>query len=233
MKRIVLTLCICFLGSQLIAQGNTKVALLEGKNITTEYVDFTHLNNLVIALKRKEEQFKSSKKYAKYVFKHIQSNYLRDFQEYTLTENIFTNGVYNCVSATWLYAYIYEQLGFKTQIYEMENHVYLKLHLEKEILVESTMALEGFITNTREINNQQKVYKERQDSNFMKEIYLHQLTGLQFYNQAVKAYNQQAYAQAYEWLQQATQYYPCSRVEALITLTQFNLQESETRIASR
>ena len=84
-------------------------------------------------------QNKPAKKQVAAIFKEVHEALLDKYVESASFSDIFEKGEYNCVSATALYAYIFDHYGIAYQIKESPNHVYIIADPGvSDIVVEST-----------------------------------------------------------------------------------------------
>ena len=90
---------------------------------------------------------KKNDKKIKTVYNQVHSTFLKKYQEDVRFQDIFTNGNYNCVTASALFALVFEQLNIPYEIKEEPTHVYLLAYPNSSnILVETTTPLSGFLS---------------------------------------------------------------------------------------
>jgi hypothetical protein len=112
-------------------------------------------NNLNLFVERMNteggKKKKNLKKFADFLFEQIHSTYLKKYEGNVAFDKIFKTGTYNCLTATALYALIFERLGIKYQIKEAPTHVYLIADPGNlAILIETTSPEGGyFIPNEK------------------------------------------------------------------------------------
>lgn len=84
-------------------------------------------------------------KLVKGIYKNVHNDLLKKYELKSDFADIFSNGMYNCVSASLLYSCILEDYDLSYQIKETENHVYIvALPEAKGILLESTNPAAGY-----------------------------------------------------------------------------------------
>lgn len=196
----------------------------------------------------KKEKFTSDQKYIRYVFYDVHKKYLRKYNSQESFSEVFTRGRYNCVSGVALYACLLSQLGYQAEIYETRFHLFLmvELHDGSRIMLESTDPSNGFITSQLEAGARLQKYltneREQLETNMssiimppfnnksiMEGVSLKELSGLHYYNIAVKFLNQKNYLDALRALKKASILYPTS--ERILHLLQFTLDLYETELS--
>jgi hypothetical protein len=180
-------------------------------------------------LQKRELRHKQKLSFLKYLFYYVHRRHLKHYLPYSAMSNLLQTGAYDCVSGTAFYALILEEMGFRYQIWEMNYHVYLSVQSEhNRIVFEATDPIKGFITDPDQIDQHYKSYSEEarqylKDSNtesllIHQEITLIQLAGLQLYNQAIEALQNQIHMRAERYTKEALLYYRADRIEALLHL---------------
>lgn len=97
------------------------------------------INTDKLSKKRVEKKIKS-------IYEEVHQRFLRKYEAQNSMNAIFTNGSYNCVSASALYSLVFEDLNIPYSIQEKPTHVYVLAYPKSErILVESTDPKGGFI----------------------------------------------------------------------------------------
>lgn len=181
-------------------------------------------NKLVDYFIRKQKKSRLSEYFLSDVFYKTHRKLLKRYQKFTTFGDLFKTGNYDCLSATTLYAMLYNELGIDLEVVETNHHIYLKLNTEEGIiLVESTDPINGFITDKKEIEQRlnevvftdqnQGMYSTKKDdyykfSFFLNErINLEKLVGLQYYNRAVHKFNLGDATSAIKLLEKGTVFY--------------------------
>jgi len=83
----------------------------------------------------------SDKNRLKYIFNYVQTKYLKQYKDVANINEIFESGTFNCVSASLIYASIFNSLGIPFQLKETPTHVYIIAYPKSlNIIVESTNA---------------------------------------------------------------------------------------------
>ncbi len=195
---------------------------------TQAEANFLNFYNTLEQLKVKR---KSDAWFLEKVFYLTQKEYLHTFGMYEPLSVVLNQKIYNCVSATALYALLLDKLGYTYEVKATPFHCYLVVHAGKRsYLFESTDAVHGFVKDPAIIRHleaqylkdaQQGAVKLKMDytaSNLLVSADLKNLCGLLYYNQAVKLYNQQQALQALQALYKANAYYSSPWVASFIDL---------------
>lgn len=167
----------------------------------------------------------------KSVFNITHRQLLKEYNQYAGFGEIFQSGQYDCLTATALYSLLLTQLGFQHKIIETNYHIFLLVEsADGEILMESTDPLSGFEYHKDKIEARIKAYKVNQEItandkiNYSFAYYLfnevtpQQLTGLLYYNQCVKAFNEQQWSKAIQLLSIAKVFYNSPRTKEMENL---------------
>jgi tetratricopeptide (TPR) repeat protein len=191
------------------------------------------------------DKFKAKKndKKIKQVYDDIHKTFLSKYEIRNRFEDIFSDGNYNCVSATMLYGLAFQQLGIPFHIIEKPTHVYLVAFPDNEsIVVETTAPTIGYFTPSDQFKqNYVKVLKDQKlisakefastEMNALfekhyfgefKNIGLTELAGLQYMNDGLYYLDEEAYLQALHQFEKAYVLYPSDRVGYLLMLSSYN-----------
>jgi len=102
---------------------------------------------LVNSLRIEGVEKKKPAKKIKQIYDFIHLAILRKYELETRFYEVFSTGTYNCVTATALYALIFDALKIPYEIKEKPTHVYLLAYPNVEnIIVETTTPLFGYLT---------------------------------------------------------------------------------------
>jgi hypothetical protein len=157
------------------------------------------------------------------MFYNVHHHYLKTFKKYQTFEQLMLNGNYNCLTGTALYALILEELGYKYDIIETTYHIFIIVKTQTgRFLIESTDPFSGFEYNDDIINERLQAIRDSELKRHNKSVYnykvslfknvgLMDLVGLQFYNQAINAFNNKEFINAAVYLDQASNYYRSER----------------------
>lgn len=186
-------------------------------------------DKLVAHFKDKKAGNVPEKYFLSNVFYKTHRKLLKRYTKLASLGETFQTGRYNCLSATTLYAMLYDALGVKLEIIETNHHIYLKLNADQGvILIESTDPINGFITDKKEIEQKLQDVTNSQTPSIARQskgddeyyqfsvllnesINMKKLIGLQYYNQAVIEFNIGKMTTAVSLLEKATIFYNNNR----------------------
>jgi len=205
------------------------------------------LEDFTQQIARKKRKYKRESKFLEYVFYKTHHKFLKNYVLYSSLGDLIENSNYDCVAGTALYALILERLDIDYTIKEFDYHVLLIAKTDsKEFLFESTDPIDGFVKNKSEINKRIQFYtipelengavqsigaKEKlnqQSYSVNNDINIQQLAGLQFYNMAVKSYNETDYIQAIQNLEKGIRHYNANRFQVFLEILLDNLEDNST-----
>lgn len=198
--------------------------------------------NFMTKLERKRHAIKSDREFLKYVFSKTHQRFLKNYTHHATLDNTFNNGDYNCLSGTILYALILNQFDIQHEVIETNYHIFIVAETAQgKILIEATDPLNGFVTNTRELEERIALYKQNEINNpergsdkslykFRFELFnsvsLNELRGLSYYNMAVFTFNNQQLPEAVDYLIKAHALYSSPRMGEFSQLVLLALQAS-------
>lgn len=216
------------------ASSRSLLALFLAADATMDEQKFNKINARLDAflsnLKAGKSQFSSDKKYLRWVYDQIRFEFFRQYLPYPRFDQIFSNGLYNCLSGTALYGLLLQQLGYTVEIHETAFHAYLIIKLpRKNFLIDATDPANGFVTDRYSIKQREILYKQTEMAKhqpfFNRIISFIELAGLQYYNEATLQYNQRHYVQSGKLLDKAYLLYSRSeRISYLQSTTSYNKQ---------
>ena len=182
---------------------------------------------------------KSLKKQASTIFDGVHELFLDKYDLEADFDDIFKNGRYNCLTASALYAIIFDHYDIPYSIKEAPTHVYLVVDpTEQQILIEATDPLTGYMNfnqqtkesyakylrSNRAISTQeysQKSSSELFDQYFFEDenVSFTELAGLHYYNEGVSDLAQSKVLAALNNFEKAFILYPSQRLEFMIFAT--------------
>lgn len=177
----------------------------------------------------RHEKSKSDRKFLQLVFKQVQAKFFGRYEKYAHFRQLFSDSVYNCLSGTALYGLVLQQLGYQFEVHETAFHTYLIVHAGKQyFLMDATDAQNGFAGFTYQIQEREKFYWENEKQQFQplynRVITFEELIGLQYYNEAIRAYNRQNFEASHQFLGKAARLYARSeRIQSLQRIVGQNL----------
>ncbi|HEY0651996.1 MAG TPA: hypothetical protein VGD65_02670 [Chryseosolibacter sp.] len=194
-------------------------------------------NGQVSLLNSEKILAKKNDKKVKLIYDDVHAAFLRKYELENRFEDIFKNGFYNCVSASALYAMVFDQLKIPYVIKEKPTHVYLIAYPAAErIIVETTTPAGGSLAINQQfkqsyvkILRDQKVISANEYSagnvNALfdkfyfgddKNITLTELVGIQYSNEGIYHSQNKNHAEALTQFQKSYLFYPSERVANML-----------------
>jgi len=191
-------------------------------------------------LEGKKLSFERNKDFLEYLFTKTHQRFLKHYTDYTSFGEMLSQGTYNCLTGTALYALLLDQVGIGYQIIETNYHIFLLAHTDEgSILFETTDPTNGFVSDSAEIekrithyrqNSIQKVKSNktyyRYNFDLYNDVNLDQMLGLLHYNLSIVAYNQQELPTAIDHLSKAMELYQSPRIEEFSRIILLSVIES-------
>jgi len=202
---------------QLIADANlTFDQLTAHDELVQKWVEY---------FREKKVKMRSDRQFISHLFYKVHRKLLKNYVPFTTFNQTLSNGDYDCLSGTTLYATLLSQLNIPFEVIETNYHIYIKVQVEDNqiVLLESTDPLAGFIENSDEIADRLEEYKAGNSQTASasgeytyqvstnKAIDLVDLVGLQYYNTAVNAFNSGQLSEAIVLFQKAGIFYNSPR----------------------
>lgn len=175
---------------------------------------------------------KKPEKYVKTVYDQVHANFLKKYELVNRFPEIFQNGNYNCVTATALYALVFDKLKIPYSIQEKPTHVFLIAYPnQNNILVETTAPLFGYLTfDTRykqnfvdNLKTQKLIGSAEVEAMGVEELFnkyyfqneninLPQLVGIHYMNDALYHADRQELSMALQQIDKTYMFYATPRV---------------------
>ncbi|NBW38731.1 MAG: hypothetical protein EBR30_27665 [Cytophagia bacterium] len=202
--------------------------------------DPRNFSSFLQQLDKKKHSFKQEKELVRYIFYKTHQKFLKNFQTESSFGELLASGKYNCLTGTALYALLFEHFDLDYSIIETNHHIFIIVKADgAEILIETTDPIEGFVDKPEKIQARLNEYRNNNIPNTSREgvryefsfnlweaVTLEELTGLLYFNNAVKAYNQQNLIESSMLLIKAGQYKPSPRIEEFSSLLMLSIRES-------
>lgn len=188
-------------------------------------------------------------RFVRQLFTKVHSRFLRNFRQDASFSQLFSNGNYNCLTATALMAVALERFDYHYTMFETDHHIFLIVETDRgKALLETTDPMDGFVTKPEAIQQRIEKYKLNTAApsrgslveyefrqHLYREVDITDLKGLLHFNIAVDAFNEKKYEQAVEQLEQASLYYNSSRIiefaEVMsLTVRERNLPEASAKL---
>ncbi|MDD2797950.1 MAG: hypothetical protein PHV20_05095 [Bacteroidales bacterium] len=201
--------------------------------------DKTTFSSIFDELNRKKIESRSINKKIKLSYSDVHSRFLQKYNENEYFPVMFQSGTYNCVSASMLYAMVFDRLKIPYKVMASSNHVYLIGNPgSNSIVIETTNpSFEKAIFNgdfqqqyvnylrsskmISELEYKNKSVEEIFEEKFneVKSAEFHNLPGFQYYNKALTKYQKNEIESAFILCQKAYFFYPDNQVKILLHTT--------------
>ena len=201
--------------------------------------------SFVEKLDRKRSSFSKTEEFLEYIFAKTHQRFLKHYTEYASFGETLNHGTYNCLTGTALYALILDHFDLDYQVIETNYHIFLLTNTgEGRVLFETTDPINGFVSDSQEIQRRINYYKENRIQqvessktyyHYKVDLYnvvnLDQMLGLLHYNLSIVAYNQQNLPAAIQHLSKAMELHNSPRIEEfskiiLLSVIESNLEAS-------
>jgi len=235
LKRVVFIL-ISVVGTAAHAQ-DIGALMQTTRHVVSNEQAIAKIESLLIPL---QDQPRNDKDRLHKVFKKINATFLRKYEAYSDFDQLFLSGKYDCLTATALYSLVLDRLSYSYDIIETNYHIFLLVQTSKgDVMIETTDRFGGFVTDPDAIEARSGAYRtntltpSRTERRLQYSFQLYQrispanLSGLLYFNQAVKAYNQQMLLESATLLEKANINYSSPRCEEFgVALTRSVIQSS-------
>ena len=181
----------------------------------------------------------SESKQLKKIFRGLHTEFLKSYSAHSDFDEIFTTGHYDCLTATALFCTVLDHFQYSYEIIETNYHIFLMVKTsDGDVMIESTDAIGGLISQKRTISERINEYQKniplastsgnvfQYPFSIFQNISKNNLSGLLYFNQAVKAYNRQDWEACSILLEKANTYYTSPRCHALGSLLIQNISQS-------
>lgn len=215
---------------------------LDYKN-TQKEVFQSEINTIIKALESNKITSKKKAKQIKEIYRYVHNSSLKKYVEEAYFNNIFEKGEYNCVTATILYALVFDHFNIDYDIKETPTHVYLIASPnENQVLIETTSPTEGLLNldenakkeNLKFLIESKQISQEDVNSKSTDELFneyvltdttinLHQLIALQYYNRGVFAFNDEQFEKSLKNFSKSYMLYKSKSTLYMINTTYANL----------
>jgi hypothetical protein len=174
-------------------------------------------------------------------FNRVHTRYLKSYEAYSDFDKIFQSGNYDCLTATALFSHVLNELGYSYEIIETNYHIFLMVHTSAgEVMIETTDRVSGFVTDRKAIAKRTGDYRKntltatnpdqlayQYSFNLYQSLSPEKISGLLYFNQAVKAYNKQEWLACAKQLEKANVLYSSPRCSELGHILIKTVLESE------
>ena len=170
------------------------------------------------------------------VFRKVHATYLKKYEAYSGFTDLMETGAYDCLTATMLFSQIFSELHYEYTIIETNYHIFIQVKtVDGLVLLESTDRANGFVTDPSAMAKRIAGYRQlspepkhtsqvgyHYQCKLYQEVEAENLTGLLYFNQAVKAYNKEDWLACTKALSESFSNYPTDRaleLEEILVLT--------------
>ncbi len=207
------------------------------------------LENQITTFKNKKvTNVKAEKKFIKKIYKDVHEEFFKKYQSNNHFDDVFTKGYYNCLSSTFLYSLILEELKIPYQINILPNHVNLTAYPHSHnILLETTDPVKGYFTFDRKFKEQyvnslvtyKFIEKSELSLKSIDEVFdtyyntneivnIKELVGAQYYNDGLYLMQKENYIEAIEQLEKSIAIYlSLNTGRILVSLYSNELKDSD------
>ncbi|WP_436516211.1 hypothetical protein [Ekhidna sp. To15] len=186
---------------------------------------------------------KKLEKDVKYIYNQLHEKFLRKYEYLAFYDQIFEQGVYNCVTAVALYALSFEELGIPYSIKETPTHVYIVVDPEEsQLLIETTDPVSGFksfspgfkenfvaqlammkLVDQSDVNSK-GLYPIFDEFYFGgADLTLEQLIGIQYYNKGLDLLDKKEYHKAWKELSKAQLFHSTDQLDGALFVSMINV----------
>lgn len=243
MKGKITLFCAFLIASEAFCQVSLLPDFLQtSSNFTSEEAARQPITSFIADLQQRQGKYANDQHFLKFAFQKTQQRFLKKYEAYVPFASLFSDGRYDCLTATALYSVILGELGFDYHIIETNYHIFMMVKTATgEVLLETTDRLNGFVVNPDEIKQRTNTYRQTnrvKSASAAKQVKYQfhfdlyrvveprNLTGLLWYNRAIVAFNQSRWEQSVGFLQQANFIYASLRVSELADLLALVIRES-------
>lgn len=236
--------CMLFFGVHSYASDDTTIQILQKflNTDTSTSVDTKALLTFIDQLEKKKSSFKNERDFVQFLFYKTHQKFLKRYEAYTSFPDVLTKGHYDCLTGTALYSLLLDHFKIEHTSIETNYHIFILATVDdKPILLEATDPLSGFTVNESEINSKLENYRhsvlQKSETskhvqyefafNIWEAVAAEELTGLLYFNQAIKSYNRHELEATTSHLIHAARYRPSERVEEFAALVIVTLKESD------
>ncbi len=204
----------------------------------------TSFSRYLEQLEGRKARLTGEREFLQYVFNATHKRYLKRFASEATFASLFDHGTYNCLTGTTLYSLILYHFNIPHQVIETNYHIFiLASFADGDVLIEATDRANGLVENENEIASRIENYRTmlpvqselRADLTYYhfgfdlyNPVTPEELTGLLYYNLAIRAYNRHNLQHAVTYLGEAISRYSSPRIEALANLLLITVHENNT-----
>lgn len=200
------------------------------------------LNSLIKSFSGKEKKLKKEKNRIKKIYNLIHDEFFKKYELDSYFSDVFKDGTYNCVTASALYAYFFDQLNIPYHIKETPSHVFLIVYPNTLKIYLETTAPGAYGYSIPQESEVKKIVNELIDykivtkeeviskgyMKFYEDYYYGKefidkkaLIGMQYYNKGVSSFESMDYSSVINNLKKAKVFYSSPLIKPLIKSVMF------------
>jgi hypothetical protein len=208
-----------------------------------ENPDFRNWEKLLKVLDKRAQRKNIDVQLLSDIFYKTHQHLLKTYAQHSFFTGTLKDGIFDCVTGSGAYALLLERYGIPYILIETDEHIYLKGQFEGiPFIIESTFAQDGliigdketkqfeekFISSVKRSNSDEPLVVGR-NPNISKQnvtleyIGLKELAGLQYYNNAIKKFDEKDFQGSFVQLLKAEFLYPSKRIVELKEKMEFLL----------
>lgn len=177
-------------------------------------------------LERDFNRFGNSKRMIRSIFYRSHQHLFHKYRQFTLDQDALNEGLYDCVSGSLILAALLDHFEFSYEVIETSYHVFLQVAVEgRLVLLEVTDPQGGFIADPDQkeeylsgYSGNKTLWEESKNAasfsspEIYQKINLENLLGLQYFNQAIRYFNEGNPLVAYQFSVTALKYHDSERI---------------------
>lgn len=210
---------------------------------TSLKVDTETFTTYLTQLEKKKASFKNERDFLRFVFHKTHQKFLKHYEAYASFSDLLQKGKYNCLTGTALYSILLDHFNIDYSTIETNYHIFILAKADGvPVLLEATDPLSGFVENEKELASKLEYYRANSlvsnsnskeqvqyefSFNLWETVSLQELTGLLYFNQAIKSFNEKRLEEATAFLGKAAHFRPSERMEEFSSILIAMVRESE------
>lgn len=192
-------------------------------------------DDLLTGLDKKNDKNGKSIALLRSIFQKTHQKLFKKYEQHSSFNVMLQQGKFDCVSGSAALGLLLERYKFDYKIIETDYHVFTVIDFDgSDIIFESTLPIGGMITSPSEVSAYLESYQPVKNArlfplnqrlgdptqalnnnSIFRIVSLHELAGLQYYNDAIAHFNQQMFLDASKQLTKAIALYPSDRIKDL------------------
>lgn len=180
------------------------------------------------------------------IFRDSHRKLFRTYQEGASLEGLVEDGQFDCVVGSWALGSLFEAMGFKVTLRELNFHTYLRIEGQNVYVLEVTDPHQGVKegeaviadyeawVHTQDLELWSGISTSPETAFFLRVapvnnlLTLDQLPGLYAYNQAIRAWSEERHEDAWSWISLSTRHYSSTRTQGFSKLISSSLSTQNT-----